>query len=174
MTVYTLAVDPGSRNIGAALFADSKLLDVYSDTVPAKMARVKRCYRLIVYLNSWFDDHDVTIFAPIYLAYESPSYFSRNGQGRPIQALERFVGMLEYWGCSQAMTVVGYNVSTVKTGVAGSPSASKEEVEAILRHEFNLHDAKHPSHVWDAIAVGVYHLRMMKVAEAEEASHGLV
>jgi Holliday junction resolvasome RuvABC endonuclease subunit len=70
------------------------------------------------------------------------------------------------------MEIFGYNVSTIKTGVAGSSSASKEEVEAILRHEFGLHDVKHPSHVWDAIAVGVYHLRMMTVAESETKAAG--
>lgn len=164
---FTLGVDPGSRNAGAALFRGGQLLDVWSGSGPAKKERLERSYLLIESLNDWLWGHIPAMPEPvIYLAYEEPSFFLTGGQSRPIAALERFVGMLEFWGRSKGLHVVGYNVSTIKTGVAGRASASKEEVEVILRHEYNLHDAKYPDHIFDAISVGVYHLAVLRQAAA--------
>lgn len=176
MAAYTLAVDPGSYDMGAALFKGDKLVGVWSGRGSASKHRVVRCCLMLKDMYVWLDgaiqkEGDEYLDARIHLAYEEPPpYVIAKNKGRP--TLERFIGMLEFWGTSRYMEVFGYNVSTIKAGVAGSASASKEEVEAIIKHEFSLHDAQYQSHIWDAIAVGVYHLRMMKIAEAEVANHG--
>jgi Holliday junction resolvasome RuvABC endonuclease subunit len=56
-----------------------------------------------------------------------------------------------------------YKVADIKLRVAGSRRASKDEVEAVLRHEYNLHEANYSDHAWDAISVGVYHLAQLRI-----------
>ena len=176
MTQYgtvILAIDPGSREMGAALFKNGKLLETSSFHL-GRGDRLQRSYHGMEMLHGWFQS--ILVGSVNYrwtdLVYESPAYFTPRepGQARPIQALERMVGMLEYWALIRGMRVFGYNVATVKTGVIGRANATKEEVEVVMRNEYNLHGQSHPSHIWDALAVGTYHLSQLRV---EAASHGV-
>lgn len=175
--LYVLAVDPGSRAPGAAVFLDAQLLDTWAAKARSDQTPAERNYDLICCLETWYEAVVEQSLGPsgqpvpeFHLAYESPSYFTaaRPGGSRPIQSLERFVGALDFWGHSQGYRTCGYNVSTIKTGVVGRANASKEEVETALRHEYGLHNTKYPSHIWDAIAVGTYHLAQLRVAQAIE------
>lgn len=164
-----LAIDPGSRQLGAAVFKRRQFMDA-RQFKSSKKDRLERSLEIMRQLAEWADYwcHQDIAVGWWDLCYEDPGYFTPReaGQSRPIQALERQVGMLEYWGLSQGMRVFGYNVATVKTGVVGRASATKKEVEIIMQNEYNLRDWTRPSEVWDALAVGCYHLSQLRVQNA--------
>lgn len=158
-TSYLLAIDPGSTATGAALFANRRLLDVWSRSSPSKEGRVRRSYLIITELNDWVW-RKVPRTVTIDVVYEDPAPFAFNGRVVAIPELQRFIGMLEYWAehNDRVATITGYNVSRVKATIAGKTSATKEDIEKLMRYVYNLPDAKYPSHVWDAVAVGGYHI----------------
>ena len=161
---YVVAVDPGTHRCGVALFRGPLL---HSETLTLPLSRrivplARTCLlveRVIEIADTWRDEIDEA-----HLVYEMPGHFS--SEPRPIIPLHQFVGALHYAAWKRKYMVVGYPVSAVKLGVAGRANASKAEVEAILRHEFNLHDQRLASDQWDAIAVGVYHLAQLRIRRA--------
>ena len=172
---WVIAIDPGTHDTGVALFKDGVFYDAF--TLQARTAIRDadiRSFNIVSLLAErvWhliYCQPCHVIHAD--LVYEDPTFMRRKDRdgtdmGIPIAQLFRFIGHLDQWGRSYNLQVFKYGVNAIKTGIAGRAGASKTEVETILRHEFNLHDANFTSHAFDAISVGHYHLIQLRIGAA--------
>lgn len=166
---YVIGIDPGSHEMGVAVFRNGALLETFTIKAPAKVKDAdERAFGLLSELGEW---RDPVVKLPLFirrcvLVFEDPVYMVVKGHARPIVELYRFIGHLDQWAREMDWTIYKYPVPEIKLGIAGRVSASKAEVEAILRYEFDLHEAVKSDHEWDAISVGWYHLQMERIKEA--------
>tara|TARA_Y100000310_G_scaffold318395_3_gene372388 strand:- start:841 stop:1380 length:540 start_codon:yes stop_codon:yes gene_type:complete len=164
-----LAIDPGTRAVGLAVFIDGEL----RDTELLKASQRNTQDRMVGLVNAIFEyaRQLATKDRQVALVFEDPQYF---GSGvRPIVALYQFVGALVTVARLQVgvSTVTGYAEASIKNGVAGRPNATKAEVQAILRHEYNRHDDIISEDEWDAVAVGTYHLAVRRRERNDKTSN---
>jgi len=129
---FTLAIDPGTRRAGVALFEDTKLM--------------------------WALSCDSCKTSHATLVYENPQMFRIKGGLKAIEPVVRMAGMLSYWGMRLGFRVCPYQVTTVKAGITGRRSASKEMVEGVMHKVLDLKGHNRADHEYDAMSVAVYHL----------------
>lgn len=170
---FLIAIDPGSREMGFAMFMNRQLVDTLTVKAQRKIKDVdERVCEMLRLAGAWqWPDWrrpgaDFPTYVSTTVVYEDPTHMLVKGQARPIAQLYRAVGHVHQWARENGWTIYKYGVNEIKLGIAGSVSASKVEVEAVLRHEFNLHEAVKTEHEWDAIAVGNYHLQQERIKAA--------
>lgn len=178
-----IAVDPGTRSAGLALLYEgqpsllqqvrfNKTSNPWVDKkklLPAQAPAPERIYaivREIFHLSLRHFSKFSMLDDKIVLVYEDPHYTLGFRQERPMEVLYRMVGALDYAARMLDFTPIGYPVREVKAQMTGRHNASKAEVETVLRHEYNLHEATYSPDVWDALAVGTCHLAMLRAEEA--------
>jgi len=159
---YILAVDPGTYATGVALFRECEMMDSFTLKATRKVKDSDlRAFHLIQELDE--------IVLPTLgcrgcgvihstLVYENPQMFRIKGGLKVIEPVVRMAGMLSYWGMMRGFSVFRYPVTTIKTGIAGRNSASKEQVEAVMHKVLDLDGHNRPDHEYDAMSVAVYHL----------------
>jgi len=156
-----VALDPGTVDTGVCLAQDGEILATTCLHVPKSWKALKR----VVTMGNQVGDY---ITRAIYacrpqivqtsITYESPVTFTgEDGYGRPIISLHQLVAVIEFWAQANEIPTFPYTVNQVKEGVHGSPQATKEQVEYIMRQEHGMHDQKLSSHEWDAISILTYH-----------------
>lgn len=159
---YTLALDPGTRMMGVALFRDCELLEAFTLKAPStERDSAVRAFNLIEILSSKVLLELTCIpcgTSHAALVYENPQMFRIKGGLKSIEPVVRMAGMLSYWGMRMGFSVYPYSVSTVKAGIAGRNSASKEQVEIIMHKVLDLKGHNRADHEYDAMSVAVYHL----------------
>jgi len=159
---YILALDPGTRTTGVAMFQDMELVEAFTLKAPAaERDSAVRAFNLIQILEeklmtAFNCTHCGTTHAD--LVYENPQMFRIKGGLKSIEPVVRMAGMLSYWGMRMGFNVYPYSVSTVKAGIAGRNSASKEQIETIMHKVLDLKGHNRADHEYDAMSVGVYHL----------------
>ena len=168
--MFLVAVDPGTRFLGVAFFHEGQFLSAQTLRNPGYRHKDvdRRCYELVQELARTLRLAQVELGvneAPI-IAYEDPEFRSSEATARSVESLYRFCGHLSQWAMARGYRLHRYPVGDIKLGVAGSRRASKDSVEAVLRHEYKLHDANYSDHAWDAISVGVFHLAQVRVKTA--------
>jgi Holliday junction resolvasome RuvABC endonuclease subunit len=84
--------------------------------------------------------------------------FRIKGGLKAIEPVVRMAGMLSYWGALKGFSVFRYQVTTIKFGITGRRSASKEEVEGVMHKVLDLQGHNRADHEYDAMSVAVYHL----------------
>jgi len=157
-----IAVDPGTNDMGVAVFRGIELFDTFSIHTPVKSKDGDlRAYAMIkqmeerlenfLYCTECERSHSV-------LTYEDPQFFKPKGVPRPISPVLRMAGMLTFWAMSRGLQLYKYPVSTIKTSIAGRANATKEEVEQVVNRKIDLPSKNLTSHVYDAISVGIHHL----------------
>lgn len=165
--MFLVAVDPGTRFLGVAFFHEGRFLTAQTLRNPGyRQGDVdRRCFELVQEMARTVRDFqaDHSILDPPVVAYEDPEFRSTEANNRAVESLYRFCGHLSHWAMARGYRLHRYKVGDVKLGVAGSRRASKDAVEAVLRHEYNLHDRNYSDHAWDAISVGVYHLAQLRI-----------
>ena len=158
----TLAIDPGTRKTGVALFDNLELVDTFTLKAPsAERDGEVRAFYLIQALEErvkWAFGCPSCGATHADLVYENPQMFRIKGGLKSIEPVVRMAGMLSYWGRRLGFNVHPYLVSTVKTGIAGRSSASKEQVEGVMHKVLKLQGHHREDHEYDAMSVGVYHL----------------
>ena len=168
--MFLVAVDPGTRFLGVAFFHDGKFLSAQTLRNPGYRQgdADRRCFELVQELARTVRQfqQDRGIQETPVVVYEDPEYRSADATARAVESLYRFCGHLSHWAMARGYRLHRYKVGDVKLGVAGSRRASKDAVEAVLRHEYDLHDRNYSDHAWDAMSVGVYHLAQLRIQAA--------
>ena len=159
---FTLAIDPGTRRTGVALFQDMQLVEAFTLKAPnaEKDSEVRAC-NLIQALEErvmWALNCVECETTHATLVYENPQMFRIKGGLKSIEPVVRMAGMLSYWGFRLGFKVFPYQVTTVKLGITGRRSAQKEEVEQIMHKVLDLKGHNRADHEYDAMSVAVYHL----------------
>ena len=158
----TLAIDPGTSQMGVAVFDGAKLLDGF--TVRGSRKIKDPDVRFFEMLGELEEHLETALFCDhcghshLKLVYEDPQFLKFAGKSRPIEPLYRAVGMLSYWGRSKGMGVYRYKVATIKAGIAGRASASKSEVERIVKEIIPGCGDNETDDVYDAMSIGMFHL----------------
>lgn len=163
-----VGIDPGTHRMGIAAIQDhtvvfTRLLGPGELGSKGALTASFRIYTLVSVCMEICEALKTTHFRAdqvIHLAYEEPIHFSKSP--RPILPLHEMVGALVFAATERGMLTFAYPSPKVKLGIAGRYNASKAEVQAVLMHEYNLHDTSLSSDEWDAIAVGTYHLAMLR------------
>ena len=159
---YTLAIDPGTRRTGVALFEDTKLVEAFTLKAPnAEKDSTVRAFGLIQALEEKLVPQLTCASCKTShatLVYENPQMFRIKGGLKSIEPVVRMAGMLSYWGMRLGFKVFPYQVTTVKAGITGRRSASKEEVEKVMHKVLPLNGHNRADHEYDAMSVAVYHL----------------
>ena len=159
---FTLAIDPGTRRTGVALFLHTELVEAFTLKAPnAEKDSEVRAFTLIQALEERLMPGLVCLHCGVThaaLVYENPQMFRIKGGLKSIEPVVRMAGMLSYWGMRLGFRVFRYNVATVKAGIAGRSSASKEQVEVVMHKVLGLKGHDRADHEYDAMSVAVYHL----------------
>jgi len=158
----TLAIDPGTNQMGVAVFDSAELISGFTVRGSRKVKDSDvRFFQMLTDL----DEHLATALfcdhcghSHLKLVYEDPQFLKFAGKSRPIEPLYRAVGMLSYWGRSKGMGVYRYKVATIKTGIAGRVGASKPEIERIVKLVLPGCGENETDDVYDAISIGMFHL----------------
>jgi Holliday junction resolvasome RuvABC endonuclease subunit len=158
----TVAVDPGTIQMGVAVFDSAKLLSTFTIKGSRKIRDSDvRFFQML----SDLDEHLGTALfcdrcghSHLKLVYEDPHFIKMRGRNRPIEPLYRAVGMLSYWGRRQGMGVHRYPVTDIKKGISGRHSASKPEIERIVREVIPDCNDNETDDVYDAMSIGIFHL----------------
>lgn len=178
--ILTFAIDPGTTDSGIAVARNGELVETdtihVSKSLPAlqrTLAMMDKIEECILPIYQSFAAIGASVRqelwekVEVHIPYESPvTFHGENGTGRPIASLLNLVVLLEYWARKHGFQPFAYPVNDIKEGIAGRRSASKQEVEAVLRHEYNLHEMKASNHEWDAISVLTFHLRQLAIQAA--------
>tara|TARA_Y100000296_G_C5170218_1_gene256885 strand:+ start:1529 stop:2095 length:567 start_codon:yes stop_codon:yes gene_type:complete len=158
----TVAIDPGTKQMGVAVFDYAKLFDLFTikggSTVKDSDVRF---FQMMTKLEEHLQPGlfcDFCNHSHLKLVYEDPHFIKMGGKSRPIEPLYRAVGMLSYWGRSKGMGVHRYPVTTIKKGISGRHSASKPEIERIVKEILPGTSLNETDDVYDAISVGMYHI----------------
>ena len=158
----TLAIDPGTNQMGVAVFDSNKLLDTF--TVKGSRKNKDSDIRFFQMLTTLEEHLESALFCDscghshLKLVYEDPHFMRIGGKSRPIEPLLRAVGMLSYWSRSKGMAVHRYKVQTIKAGISGRASTSKPEIERIVKTVLPDCNQNETDDVYDAISIGMYHL----------------
>jgi Holliday junction resolvasome RuvABC endonuclease subunit len=159
---YTLAIDPGTRKTGVALFEGIKLIEAFTLKAPNKAEDSEvRAFNLIQILE---ETVMCTLNCPACntthaaLVYENPQMFRIKGGLKAIEPVVRMAGMLSYWGMRLGFRVFPYKVTEVKAGITGRRTAHKEEVERVMHQILGLDGRNRADHEYDAMSVAVHHL----------------
>jgi Holliday junction resolvasome RuvABC endonuclease subunit len=149
MTIRTLAVDPGSKVVGWAVFEDQQLIAHGAIKVPANVEYHKVETFVVGHLADVRVKH-VCREVAIEQAFRKPGYDTHR-----IQHAEAAVRL---WArsCEQVSRVERYANNTWKASLVGHGGASKTDVAAAVRLRFpNLKELT--EHEADAIGIGVHH-----------------
>jgi len=156
-----LSIDPGSTNLGWAVFDDGELV-VYgvisTDDVPYEMRYLHICEEL----SALYARHAFTE-----VACERAIRF----EGRRIPALEVAVMSIRKWAERQdrprrrGLAVYFYSPSEWKVSAAGHGSATKEEVARVICLEYRQLPADVSNHITDAIGIGIHHRAVRRLEE---------
>jgi|GEM_PF-3859936 Holliday junction resolvasome RuvABC endonuclease subunit len=158
----TLAIDPGTNQMGVAVFDAAVLLDTF--TVKGSRKNKDSDIRFFQMLTTLEEHLESALFCDscghshLKLVYEDPHFMRIGGKSRPIEPLLRAVGMLSYWSRSKGMGVHRYKVQTIKAGISGRASTSKPEIERIVKTVLPDCNKNETDDVYDAISIGMYHL----------------
>ena len=137
---FTLAIDPGTQTTGVALFVGQTMTESFTLKAPYKVKDSGlRAFNLIEKLEE-------RVF-PLLIC-----------QGCGVSNATLMSGMLNFWGLQKQFRVYRYQVSAIKTGIAGRNSASKEEVETIMHKVLDIEGHNRTDHEYEAMSVGVFHL----------------
>ena len=161
---YTLAIDPGTRRTGVALFDNIKMIEAFTLKAPnAEKDSAVRAFTLITELEEkLLPQLTCTACGTTHatLVYENPQMFRIKGGLKSIEPVVRMAGVLSYWGMRFGFRVFPYSVTTVKRGITGRHTAKKEEVESVMHKVLHLNGHNRADHEYDAMSVAVYHLNL--------------
>jgi len=168
--MLTFAIDPGTIDTGVCLALGCQLLETKTIHVPKSWKALDRTLAMMDKIEEYIMEHYSSRFPQttmVHIAYEGAlTFHGQNGAGRPILALHNLIVLIEYWARQEGIKTYPYNVNDIKIGIAGSPRASKQEVEYIMKNEWDLRDAKKSNHEFDAISILTFHLRQLAVQAA--------
>ena len=158
----TLAIDPGTRQMGVAVY---NYTDIYKTLTIKGPAKIKDSdLRFMAMMDMLEEELGNTLrcqtcqHSHLDMVFEDPQYIRVKNKGRPIEPLFRAAGMLHYWGRRYGMSVHRYKVSQIKLGVAGRVAASKPEIERIVKEIIPNVDLNLTDDVYDALSIGMFHL----------------
>lgn len=151
-----LALDPSSRETGWAVFDGEKLLAF--GVVPVMKGTYGQRFSYL--------EHDLgqllVRYAFAELAYEGGSW------GRfKVPALQVAIQTIRSWCREHKIMFYEYAPTAIKRGVTGNGRATKDEVARVIYLQFPEISPGLPSHVTDAIGVGICHLGWHRMREAE-------
>ena len=158
----TLAIDPGTNQMGVAVFDSAKLFSAFTIRGSRKVKDPDvRFFQMMTDLEEQlegglFCQH--CNHSHLKLVYEDPHFIRMGGKSRPIEPLYRAVGMLSYWGRSKGMGVARYKVGTIKAGISGRATASKPEIERIVKSVLPDCNENETDDVYDAMSIGMFYL----------------
>lgn len=155
-----LGIDPGSQFLGVGVLEYSDLSEpryLFSDTLilSPKMAMAERLAEIDVYLATLlqrFSIHQVAL---------EQSFFGKNAHSAFILGQVRGVCMAKA-GCAQ-IPVFEYATRSIKKGVTGSGSATKEQVLSFIRARLRIQGGELTFDAADALAAALYHALTMNV-----------
>ena len=158
-----LAIDPSSVEMGYAVLDDEALI-TYGIVTTAKSAYEKRFTILIEALNKVQEQHKCDSAA---------CELAMRFRGKRVPALETSVECIKNWAKRIKLPISLYNVSTWKASVIGNGHAGKDEVARMVKYHYQLELAgaegwPDPSHIMDAVAIGLHHRAMMRIKELGE------
>jgi len=158
----TLAIDPGTRQMGVAVYDYTTIHKTFTIKGPAKIKDADlRFMEMLRMMEEQLGETlrcDTCQHSHLDMVFEDPQYIRMGGKARPIEALFRAAGMLHYWGRHYGMSVHRYKVGKIKAGISGRVSASKPEIERIVTTILPGTDPNLTDDVYDALSIGMYHL----------------
>lgn len=158
-----IAIDPGSRNIGYAVFEDDRLI-TYGAVNFEKVSYERRPARIIDCLDEVLRAHPVTE-----IAIEQAVKF----QGKKIPELEVACVSIRKWAKARRLAYRSYNTATWKKGFAGDHRADKDAVARVAYLIWPSLPRELSDHTTDAIGIGSYHYGVRRLEMlAEGGSHG--
>ena len=162
-----LAVDPGSLHLGWALFDIEQERpvewgDIGLSAVPYERRFVEIHRHLIQITHKWGMEMEG-------IAVEQAIRF----RGKKIPELEVAVstvynfGHKRFRGPARNYMTRKYAPATWKASITGSSSADKKTVDRIVRLQFPDLPEGLSDHITDAIGIGLHHMAMRKIQQAE-------
>ena len=158
----TLAIDPGTRQMGVAVYDYTEIYKTFTIKGPGKIKDADlRFMEMLGMLEEGLGNTlrcEFCEHSHLDMVFEDPQYIRMKGKARPIEPLFRAAGMLHYWGRNYGMSVHRYKVGQIKLGIAGRVAASKVEIERIVRQILPDADPNATDDVYDALSIGMFHL----------------
>ncbi|MFA6092939.1 MAG: crossover junction endodeoxyribonuclease RuvC [Elusimicrobiota bacterium] len=155
-----LGVDPGIADTGWALLEPAAagsvaLLESGLVKTSPSQSLPERLHALHRGLRSVIADH-----RPDCAAVEEMFFLKA---AHTVRATLQARGVILLSLAESGLPVSEYNPSQVKTGLTGSGSADKLQVQRMVRSALGLSEILRPDHVADAAAIALCHLRMARV-----------
>jgi crossover junction endodeoxyribonuclease RuvC len=151
-----LGVDPGTIVTGYALVkvSDRNLEPIdFGCIVPPKKYLLSQRYHVIFQGLS----HLIATHGATEMAIETP-FINKNPQSA--LKLGSALGCAIIAAKEHALPVFGYSPRQVKLGITGTGSASKDDVEQILRSLLSLRSASLRPDASDALSIAIHHARI--------------
>jgi len=149
-----LALDAGVRETGWAVF-DGKGspsqhgTGVVKAPAPRRSGATARVNHLMLALDQLVDQ-----WGPAVLTHSRPS-----GIHWPVPALDLLEAELAGWAARHGLPLYAYTAQEVRSAIAGQANASQDQLAFATMERLGLIGQSKTAHEWEALAVGVYHLR---------------
>ena len=145
-----LAISPGTRRTGWAVFIDGQLKDTGTISIPAVLrARAgERAVLLVCSLDELAVRWDVGAVA----------CRRRSSAGLPAPGTAPLEAELSRWREFRGLAWYPCTTPEVRTALAGKPNASREALAYAVMKNLGLIGETRTMEEWEAAAIGVYHL----------------
>ena len=164
--IKVLGIDPGLADTGWAVLTRASTSDSIK-VLSAGMIQTKKEHphpRRLELLHSDLVEL-IAKHSPDEVAIES-TFFSKRSASMHSAAQARGVILL---AAQQAkLPIHEYNPTQVKTNLTGNGAADKKQMQRMVQVSLRLKELPKPDDMADAIAIGLYHLRTMKLRRARE------
>ena len=159
ITTRLIGIDPGIMITGFCVldFFKSKIkLVAYGTIKPPKHDRIER---RLMYL---YDEvlSVISKFSPSILTIED-SFYSKNVKSAVVLGQARSTIMLA--GAKSKLDVFEFAPRKIKQSICGNGSATKEQVQYMVRQILNLREIPKPIDITDAMAVGLCFVNNYKI-----------
>jgi Holliday junction resolvasome RuvABC endonuclease subunit len=150
-----ISIDPGANHTGWAVFEGEGLI-AYGDINVSKDGYTRRYEVLLAKLDEVIKEH-----APAALCMEQATGF----KGHPAPELDIACKCIKRWAKAHNLPAFVYNMSTWKTGFAGSVLVEKEGIARLVYLIYPALPRGLIEHTTDAIAIGCFHYSRLKLYE---------
>ena len=162
--VRVLGIDPGTLRMGYALVEDNgqvAAVDWGAIALPSSLPLEQRLFQLYSHLLNM-----ISIWQPDAMAVEEP--FIGKGENQfvgPAFAIGQAQALALIAAAGQGIPISRYSPAQVKLSVANHGSASKGQVQEMVRVILRMDSTPTPSDAADALAIALCHIRQRDVEE---------
>ena len=158
--MLVLGIDPGTATTGYGLVEDGDPLEMVACGVITTPAGTPLPERLLAIHRQLSEV--IRSYQPEAVAVEE-LFFSKNV--RTAMSVGQARGAVLLTAAQAGLTVYNYKPAEIKQAVTGYGSASKKQVQEMVRLLLGLDEAPAPDDVADAVAIAICHLHALQVMQ---------